>query len=342
MDLGWIGNQFKWANHQEGKAFIKEMLDRFLTNREWLEYYARASVDHLSSELSNHAPIMLNTSEGEVKKGRILFRFLEAWITDNSSSATVEKAWFNSVRGGMKAHKVQRQLQATVKALSEWNRSHFGIVQERIKKLENDLERMQFGQGEKLLLQVVIEEELRGQRARHESIWRQKSHVLWLEKGDRNSHFFHASVINRQRRNHISVIYDEGEWIRRTEDINKYFLEKFEEVYKYDNSALPTCLESLDFQPITQEANGDLMKIPSEAEIKASITALHPLKAPGPERFSGIFYRHYWETVNDQVVLCTQECFRNGVIPNGLNRSFIVLILKSQQATEFDHFRPIS
>lgn len=37
-----------------------------------------------------------------------------------------------------------------------------------------------------------------------------------------------------------------------------------------------------------------------------------------------------------------QEAFRIGQVTKGMNKSFIVLILKLQQATEFHHFRPIS
>lgn len=44
------------------------------------------------------------------------------------------------------------------------------------------------------------------------------------------------------------------------------------------------------------------MEIPFEAEIKKIISALHPLKALGPDGFPGIFYRHYWKIVKSQVI----------------------------------------
>lgn len=87
-------------------------------------------------------------------------------------------------------------------------------------------------------------------------------------------------------------------------------MEKFGAIFKTDNPIMPTSLENLDFQSISPKANANLIKIPSKTEIKASVDALHPLKAPGPDGFPSIFYLHYWETVNSQVISSTQECFR--------------------------------
>lgn len=49
-------------------------------------------------------------------------------------------------------------------------------------------------------------EKLRMHRARCESILRQKSKELWLKEGDKNSKNFHASLLNRRRKNLIQSI----------------------------------------------------------------------------------------------------------------------------------------
>lgn len=47
-----------------------------------------------------------------------------------------------------------------------------------------------------------------------EEFWASKSRIMWLNLGDTNTTFFHASVINRRRQNKIFSIKDNlGNWI---------------------------------------------------------------------------------------------------------------------------------
>lgn len=76
--------------------------------------------------------------------------------------------------------------------------------------------------------------------------------------------------------------------------------------------------------------NATLIKIPSLEEIKESIWQLHPLKSLGHNGFLGIFYRFYWNIIQDKIVRCVQDCFRYGRNADNMNNSFIVLIPKIQ------------
>lgn len=53
-----------------------------------------------------------------------------------------------------------------------------------------------------------------------ESMWHQRSRVLWLKEGDRNSRFFHQKATQRKRRNTIEKMKNrDGQWIRKPEEI---------------------------------------------------------------------------------------------------------------------------
>lgn len=86
------------------------------------------------------------------------------------------------------------------------------------------------------------------------------------------------------------MVYDRGQWLRNPSEINIYFLENFEAAYATDNPCILEEFGDLRFEVVSPEENISLMQIPSEEEIKSSIHALHPLKAPGPDGFPGIFY----------------------------------------------------
>ena len=64
------------------------------------------------------------------------------------------------------------------------------------------------------------------------------------------------------------------------------------------------------------------------------------LKAPGLDGYAALFYKHYWDTVGDQVVKATQSFFRNGWLLKDFNKTFISLISKKKGACNFNHFCP--
>lgn len=79
-------------NRQEGSAYIKERLDRFLANKDWPMLFSDATVEHLATEVSNHIPILLNTAGQRKAIGQRPFQFLKAWTSDENSSKVVKHA----------------------------------------------------------------------------------------------------------------------------------------------------------------------------------------------------------------------------------------------------------
>lgn len=39
LDLGYTGKRFIWENRQDGRAYIKEMLDHFMANKDWIHLF---------------------------------------------------------------------------------------------------------------------------------------------------------------------------------------------------------------------------------------------------------------------------------------------------------------
>lgn len=59
-------------------------------------------------------------------------------------------------------------------------------------------------------------------------------------------------------------------------------------MYTLDSPNIPEDFGDLGFELLSYEENDDLMKVPSDREIKDCIQSFHPLKASGPGDFFSI------------------------------------------------------
>jgi hypothetical protein len=211
-------------------------------------------------------------------------------------------------------------------------------IEHKIKKLQ-DCEPLQ----ENLELEAALNLELNEWLEREELKWKQKSRELWLKEGDRNSKIFHLSTLVRRRRNQIAEIQlEDGQWIHKRKDIEDYFTKHFLEVFQSDSPLIPQDLEGLMPPCISLEENIKLVRILDMEEIKAVIWELNPMKTSGPDGLPGLFFKKYWSIVGSQVVIANESFFREGWMQKELNHTFITLIPKKQDASNFNHFRPRS
>ena len=69
-----------------------------------------------------------------------------------------------------------------------------------------------------------------------EQFWRQKSRVLWLREGDRNSKYFHALVKQRRARNRITQLLDEnGNVVEDEEGLVAIATSYFRQIFESSN-----------------------------------------------------------------------------------------------------------
>ena len=69
---------------------------------------------------------------------------------------------------------------------------------------------------------------------------------------------------------------------------------------------------------------------------------MHPTKSRGSDGMSPVFFQRYWDIVGPNVVVCVLNILRTGVIPYGLNDTYICLIPKVNCPQKMTEFRPIS
>uniref|UniRef100_A0A803P438 CCHC-type domain-containing protein n=1 Tax=Cannabis sativa TaxID=3483 RepID=A0A803P438_CANSA len=324
IDLGYVGPPCTWQNARTAMHHIRKRLDRVIADSQWCLLFPNASVCHLPIYGSDHAPFCLNVW-GINEKLCYPFRFLEVWTSSKECGEVIDRAWAQHIPV-WHSNRFQRKLQITKQELKCWNLNKFGFVDRRLKDLKHSLGLIQGAPVTQSLLEneAGIQLEILELEAKMEKIWKQKSRENWLKYGDNNTKFFHASTVVRRRKNRVSCIETSPNvWIPSRHDIDQYFQDKFQELYQSTNPVINEDLDALFTIKVSPEENLLICRTPEDSEISEVIFKMHPLKAPGPDGFSGIFYRKYWNTVGPEVCKLVKEFFDQGTMSRQINHDAI-------------------
>ncbi|KAG2693813.1 hypothetical protein I3760_08G113300 [Carya illinoinensis] len=283
VDMGFSSSNFTWTNNRQGKALIRERLDRGIANTKWRLLFPDATIQHLVSGASDHHPLLLNT-------------FKEFWTKEPIIGTIIQEAWGKQVRGNP-SFILYNKIKTTKEALKLWNKVHFGRIQENIKQLESEITHLQSSQPNSRSLQKEnqLNIQLQDQLRHKETLWHQKSRINWLTTSDLNTKFYHLSTTIRRRSNGIdSIKIGPGNWTMNQDEIELIFVEHFRSIYTSTKPEIPNELEDLFQRQISEQENGYLTKVPEEAEIYEALKQIPNCKAPGPDGMTTLFYKHYW------------------------------------------------
>lgn len=94
VDLGFRGPKYNWSNCLEGRAVIKERLDRGVTNMEWRTWFPTALVSVEATMSSDHAPLVLSLKKmARGKKGNKRLRYEAAWALEDGCKEVIATGW---------------------------------------------------------------------------------------------------------------------------------------------------------------------------------------------------------------------------------------------------------
>lgn len=111
-------------------------------------------------------------------------------------------------------------------SLKKWNKEVLGNIQGAKRNLKVEMERVQgqINQGglspELQHLESTLTRELDERDQQEQIMFRQKSKMLWLKEGNKNTKFFHNSLLQHRNQNWIhSLKIEQRVTVRRNEDI---------------------------------------------------------------------------------------------------------------------------
>lgn len=344
-DINFIGPPWTFDNKQRGRKNVKGRIDRAVASHCWSALFPDAKLTHLVSSRSDHLPLLLELEKQmHIPAAPELPKYEYMWEREASLPEAIEDAWSSSPACSSLTELAQK-IGKTRSHLSDWSKVNFGKVSKEIKTKRNKLKRLWEEQNSPSRDEAIrkISAELDELLHREEMMWRQRSRTSWLKEGDRNTKYFHRKASWRRTKNNIKRLRDiNGDWTDDPDGIKNLANSFFKDLYTKDSSICPDDLINLIHATISPEINESLCKEFSDEEIGNALFQIGPLKAPGLDGMPGRFFQRNWALMKDEVTQAVRNFFRNGIMPEGINDTVIVLIPKGANPESMSDYRPIS
>lgn len=197
---------------------------------------------------------------------------------------------------------VREKITASRNAIAAWNKNHQRNSRLAIEEKIEELEKAMTDTANDTALITLITTDLKAAYTAEEAYWKQRSRLLWLRLGDRNSGFFHSITKGRRRANMFSVIEDEhGKEVHKGEQIAQVIMTYFGNLFaSAETNSADTVNYALD-PVITEEDNDRLIRIPTPLEVQKAAFSIHADKAPGMDGFSASFLHANWSHIGGAI-----------------------------------------
>ncbi|KAK8562313.1 hypothetical protein V6N12_010397 [Hibiscus sabdariffa] len=255
---GW----FTWLQSGPRVSPIRERLDRFVADDAWFSRFPSFRAWSEYSPHSDHHFILLDTSVSPAPPGPRgqggLFQFESCWAREPDCVALVHALWAHTP-GSLPV-----KLSAISNGLRQWQHSKRDKEWGRIPVLRSEIDRLSARKlsPDELAVLLAAKGELRHLLNLQEVYWAQRSRILWLSAGDRNTSFFHAKASARRRKNSILGLYDaQGSWCTSTGDVLRIAKDYFSALFS------------------------------TAAEVVAAFRDINPRKSPGIDGLPSGFFR---------------------------------------------------
>lgn len=340
IELPLIDRSFTWSNRRVIPTL--ERLDRVFINMNWDEILPNTVLSSLTRSTSDHVPLKIEVSMTIPHAS--IFRFENYWIHCPGFAQTVSAAW--ACRTGNSTAVLAANLKQTRSALKTW-RKNFSHISQQERDCRITINLLDFVEEHRALstaelnLRAVIVRLLQSTTKAKLAIWKQRSKVRAAIEGDENTRYFHAIATQRRRRNQIQVIEHDG--------MDFYGHEQKASILHTFYRGLMGCVRNsswaFSLDDLYPEGPLQLQQLgaPFElAEIKLAIHRMHNNASPGPDGFGPSFFKATWSTTSPFIFDLFREFYSCNAGLERINRSYLVLLPKKNDARKACDFRPIA
>ena len=335
--------KFTWSNERADPTLCK--LDGFFCNDEWDIDFGSHILHALSSSLSDHCPLLLANDDGPRRPKS--FRFENHWTKMPGFQKVVVDAWNEQSVHLEPYQRLFHKLKTTGRRLRTWSKSLFAKSKIQMHMALEVILRLDLAQEQRELshdeqdIRKRLNRKIIGWAILEKSRKRQNSRVTNLKEGDANTRYFHLRANHRRRKNFIHRLKHNNGWVTDHNAKDKIIHSHFKGIAKRGPSRNNDI--NWDILPVPDCDLQDLDDAITEEEVKASVFGMPSDKAPGPDGFTGAFFKSCWSIIKVDVMLAISR-FSNlhASHLHWLNTADVALIPKKDGAEDISDFRPIS
>ncbi|XP_057791072.1 uncharacterized protein LOC131008195 [Salvia miltiorrhiza] len=275
------GLQFSWSGRRFLPSHVESLLDRALVSPSFDQSWNAINTHVLPRITSDHSPIILQCSP-HVARGRRAFRFLNMWTDHPGFMEVVGNSWAEQISTPCPILRVMLKLKRLKRVLKDWNYSVFGNIDTQLATYNQDLAAIQDQISREGYNDDNFLEEISKQAAintlltRKNTHLQQQSRLTWLKDGDRNTAFFHRMLRHRKTGLLINHLMIDGVAEYNQVAIEQHIVEHFSNLFSQGGLNNVNMLElEANIDPhITDEQNLELIAIPTDLEIAATVSGM--------------------------------------------------------------------
>jgi exonuclease III len=296
-ELPLMGRKFTWSNERASPTLVR--LDRVFHTSDWGDYFPDCVLQSSATFISDHCPLLLGLHE--YSQGRRRFHFESYWPKLEGFMEKVEESWVQPVGSFCPLQRFAVKLKSLSKHLQSWSQRSVGNVKNQLLAAKEIMHQLEIAGDSRALL--PLEEWLRRRLKLHSlalssmerTMARTRGGLRWLKEGEANTSFFHQQARYRKKKNFIATLKVADRILVEQE-------EKQEVVWDFYNNLLGTavqrnCSLNLAAFHIPTRNLEQLERDVTEAEVWATINSIPSDKAPGPDGYTGRFYKHAWPII---------------------------------------------
>ncbi|XP_074288179.1 uncharacterized protein LOC141613345 [Silene latifolia] len=268
------------------------------------------------------------------------------WSLVDDFHRVVETHWKKPVKGNP-MFQVTQKLKSLKYCLKQLDRHNFSdienithVTEVALEGFQNQLRLDPLNQ-ELCTAENACAQELRLLKSTCAQYLQQKSKEKWMDEGDSNSAFFHASIKHRRMKNRVYLIKNmHGVLCTHQTEIQGAFEEYYVTLLGTSKPVVPVNMDVVRQGACLTSEHQDILQAPvNEDEIKTTLFSIPGNKAPGPDGYSSQFFKDAWSIICKDVIAAVKNVCSTGKLLKACNATVFTLIPKVDVPEHVTQFR---